>query len=68
LRDDVGRRSLYAEVAVEASKLKTLYDLAASPDEDVELVGGEIVRRPMTRRRRRTRMSSWSAGRSCGGR
>jgi hypothetical protein len=34
---------------VEASKLKTLYDLAASPDEDVELVGGEIVRRPMTR-------------------
>jgi Uma2 family endonuclease len=34
---------------VEALKLKTLYDLAASPDEDVELVGGEIVRRPMTR-------------------
>jgi Uma2 family endonuclease len=45
----VDRRSLYAQVVVEASKLKTLYDLAASPDEDVELVGGEIVRRPMTR-------------------
>jgi Uma2 family endonuclease len=34
---------------VEALKLKTLDDLLLSPDERVELIGGEIVRRPMAR-------------------
>ena len=35
--------------AVEALKLKTLDHLLLSPDERVELIGGEIVRRPMSR-------------------
>jgi Uma2 family endonuclease len=34
---------------VEALNLKTLDDLLLSPDERVELIGGEIVRRPMAR-------------------
>ena len=34
---------------MEALKLKTLDDLLLSPDERVELIGGEIVRRPMAR-------------------
>ncbi|MBV5274666.1 MAG: Uma2 family endonuclease [Lamprocystis purpurea] len=34
---------------MEALKLKTLNDLVLSPDERVELIGGEIVRRPMAR-------------------
>ena len=34
---------------MEALKLKTLDDLFLSPDERVELIGGEIVRRPMAR-------------------
>jgi len=34
---------------VEALKLKTLDDLLLSSEERVELIGGEIVRRPMTR-------------------
>ncbi|WP_295884747.1 Uma2 family endonuclease [uncultured Thiohalocapsa sp.] len=34
---------------MEAVKLKTLEDLLLAPEEDVELIGGEIVRRPMTR-------------------
>jgi hypothetical protein len=34
---------------MEATKLKTLDDLLASQDERVELIGGEIVRRPMAR-------------------
>lgn len=34
---------------MEALKLKTLDDLRLSPDERVELIGGEIVRRPMAR-------------------
>lgn len=34
---------------MEATKLKTLDDLLLSPDERVELIGGEIVRRPMAR-------------------
>jgi len=33
----------------EAVKLKTLDDLILSPQERVELIGGEILRRPMTR-------------------
>ena len=36
---------------MEALTLKTLDDLASYPEEDVELIGGEIVRRPMTRAR-----------------
>jgi Uma2 family endonuclease len=36
---------------MEALQLKTVQDLLASPDERVELIGGEIVRRPMTRAR-----------------
>jgi Uma2 family endonuclease len=36
---------------VEAAQLKTLADLMASPEERVELIGGDIVRRPMTRAR-----------------
>ena len=34
---------------MEALKLKTLADLLLSPEERVELIGGEIVRRPMAR-------------------
>jgi Uma2 family endonuclease len=34
---------------MEAPKLKTVADLIASPEERVELIGGEIVRRPMAR-------------------
>jgi Uma2 family endonuclease len=34
---------------MEARKLKTLDDLSAGPDERVELIEGEIVRRPMAR-------------------
>jgi Uma2 family endonuclease len=34
---------------VEALKLKTVADLIASPEERVELIDGEIVRRPMAR-------------------
>jgi Uma2 family endonuclease len=34
---------------MEARKLKTIFDLLASPDERVELIDGEIVRRPMAR-------------------
>lgn len=34
---------------MEAFKLKTLEDLLASPEERVELIDGEIVRRPMAR-------------------
>jgi Uma2 family endonuclease len=34
---------------MEALKLKTLEDLLASPEERVELINGEIVRRPMAR-------------------
>ena len=34
---------------MEAYKLETVADLLASPDERVELIGGEIVRRPMAR-------------------
>ncbi|MCU0835777.1 MAG: Uma2 family endonuclease [Chromatiaceae bacterium] len=34
---------------MEVTKLKTLDDLLLSPDERVELIGGEIVRRPMAR-------------------
>jgi Uma2 family endonuclease len=34
---------------VDVLKLKTLDDLLLSPDERVELIGGEIVRRPMAR-------------------
>ncbi len=36
---------------MEAIALKTVEDLLASPDERMELIGGEIVRRPMTRAR-----------------
>jgi Uma2 family endonuclease len=34
---------------MEAIKLKTVTDLLLSPEEHVELIGGDIVRRPMTR-------------------
>jgi hypothetical protein len=34
---------------MEALKLTTLADLLAHPDERVELIGGEIVHRPMAR-------------------
>jgi Uma2 family endonuclease len=34
---------------MEALKLKTLEDLLTSPEERVELIGGEIIRRPMAR-------------------
>jgi hypothetical protein len=34
---------------MEAIKLKTLDDLLLSPEDRVELIGGDIVRRPMTR-------------------
>ena len=34
---------------MEAFQLKTIADLQRSPDERVELIGGEIVRRPMAR-------------------
>jgi len=34
---------------MEARKLHTLEDLLTSPDEHVELIGGEVVRRPMAR-------------------
>ena len=34
---------------MEATKLKTIDDLAAWPDERVELIDGEIVKRPMAR-------------------
>lgn len=34
---------------MEAVKLKTVDDLLISLDERVELIGGEIIRRPMTR-------------------
>jgi Uma2 family endonuclease len=34
---------------MEAAKLKTVDDLLQSPDERVELIGGEIVKRPMAR-------------------
>jgi hypothetical protein len=34
---------------MEARKIKTLDDLLAGPDERVELIDGEIVRRPMAR-------------------
>ena len=34
---------------MEALKLKTLDDLLLEPDERVELIDGEIVRRPMAR-------------------
>ena len=34
---------------METCKLKTLDDLAASPDERVELIDGDIVQRPMAR-------------------
>ncbi|WP_058554472.1 Uma2 family endonuclease [Thiohalocapsa sp. ML1] len=34
---------------MEALKLQTLDDLLSHPEEDIELIGGEIVRRPMTR-------------------
>ena len=34
---------------MEALKLKTINDLLLSPDERVELIGGEILRRPMAR-------------------
>ena len=36
---------------MEALKLKTLDDLLRSKDEDLELIAGEIMRRPMTRAR-----------------
>ena len=36
---------------MEALQLKTVQDLLLSSDERVELIGGEIVRRPMTRAR-----------------
>lgn len=36
---------------MEAVQLSTLEDLLMSPDERVELIGGEILRRPMTRAR-----------------
>jgi len=34
---------------MEAVQLKTVDDLLLSPDERVELIGGDLVRRPMTR-------------------
>lgn len=34
---------------MEAKQLKTVHDLAACPDEHVELIDGEIVKRPMAR-------------------
>ena len=34
---------------MEALKLATIDDLLSSPDEDLELINGDIVRRPMTR-------------------
>ena len=34
---------------MEALKLQTIADLLVHPDERVELIGGEIVRRPMAR-------------------
>lgn len=34
---------------MEAYKLKTLDDLLASPEERVELIDGEVMRRPMAR-------------------
>jgi hypothetical protein len=37
---------------MEARKLKTLEDLLLCPEERVELIGGEIVRRPMARSER----------------
>ncbi|WP_367114633.1 Uma2 family endonuclease [Thiohalocapsa sp.] len=36
---------------MEAIQLSTVHDLLTSPEERVELIGGEIVRRPMTRAR-----------------
>jgi Uma2 family endonuclease len=48
LREDAHVDPL-SEAPVEALKLKTLDDLLLSPDERVELIGGEIVRRPMAR-------------------
>jgi Uma2 family endonuclease len=36
---------------MEAVELQTVHDLLMSPEERVELIGGEIVRRPMTRAR-----------------
>jgi hypothetical protein len=48
---------------VEVLKLKTLDDLLLSPDERVELIGGEIVRRPMARfARSREPDTSWLPG------
>jgi Uma2 family endonuclease len=49
LREDASQSVHCRRRPVEALKLKTLDDLFLSPDERVELIGGEIVRRPMAR-------------------
>jgi len=59
-----------------APQLKTVQDLLLSSDERVELIGGEIVRRPMTRARharahsqvnRQLALSMTERGRAAGG-
>jgi Uma2 family endonuclease len=60
--------------AVEALQLKTIDDLLTSPEERVELIDGEIVRRPMARLKHgvvqgnaRTELSSFTRGSDPGG-
>jgi hypothetical protein len=48
LREDSGLSVDCRRWAVEALKLKIRDDLFLSPDERVELIGGQIVRRPLT--------------------
>lgn len=49
MREDSDLPVHYPRRSVEALKLKTFDDLLLSPDERVELIGGEIVRRPIAR-------------------
>jgi Uma2 family endonuclease len=49
LREDAGLSVDRRRRPVEALKLRTLNDLLLCPDERMELIGGEIVRRPMAR-------------------
>jgi Uma2 family endonuclease len=49
LREDASQSAHCRRRPVDALKLKTFDDLFLSPDERVELIGGEIVRRPMAR-------------------
>jgi Uma2 family endonuclease len=46
---------------MEAHKLKTIEDLLLSPEERVELIGGEIMRRPMARIRHGVAQTNTSA-------